>query len=332
MSLRPISRRSFVRTLGAGAGAAFFASSLRGQRDEAATQVVPPPANDTLYRFRVGEFRAVSILCGILDVVAEQPFWAPQADPVDFARALEDHCQNGRVRMPFNVLLLSRGDEHILVDTGPGPRPEAWFDLRSNLARLGLAPDDITAVVLTHAHYDHIGGVTDGEGRPAFRKACHYVLPEEIDFWTGEAPDFSRMRMGPTVAARMIETARRGFDPVEFTRVGPASSLPEGLTPVLSPGHTPGQMTILIESAGERLYHVADLAHSHAIMLPHPGWTVASDTDEAVAAATRGRVFKRICDEGLRTFGFHMPYPGLGRLRPNGEGYRWVPEEWQAGL
>jgi hypothetical protein len=57
----------------------------------------------------------------ILDVVAEQPFWAPQADPVDFARALEDHCQNGRVRMPFNVLLLSRGDEHILVDTGPGP-------------------------------------------------------------------------------------------------------------------------------------------------------------------------------------------------------------------
>lgn len=322
-------RRTLLRLTGS--SLALAALSPRGLA--AATPPEAPagrfPPNSTVYRFRIGDYEAASLMTGYMDAPLAQPFFAPQATAAEFRAAVEEACLARTLRLPYNVLLVRTGRENILIDAGPGGAPAAPFDLTAALASLGMGADDITTVFLTHAHFDHLGGLLDAQDRVVFRRAEHFCLGEEIDFWMAAQPDFSRLRMDP---AGMLAAARRVFERVPFTRIRPGTPLPAGVTPYLSPGHTPGQMTLRIESGGEQLYHISDLAHHSALMLPHPDWTLASDVDERQAAATRRKVFAELAAAGTRVHGFHLPYPGLGHLRAQGAGYRWVPEDWDPAV
>lgn len=323
--MQSISRREMLRL--AAAGAALAVLPRPTLRASASTASVPSGAspNAGIYRFRVGDFAAAALLTGFMNNVPAQPFVAPQATAEEFRSALAAASISGRFRLPFNVLLLQRGQEKILIDSGPGGKPAPGLDLLAHLTALGVAPTQITAVLLTHAHFDHLGGLLDEQDRVVFSQAEHFCMPEEIDFWTAKNPDFSRMRMGSKSA---LAQARRVFEHVPFTRIGPNAKLPEGLTPLLAPGHTPGHMTVRVESQGESLYHIVDLTHYARLMLPHPEWTIASDVNEAQAAATRRRIFTDLAVSRTRVFGSHVPYPGLGGLRSIDTGFEWVPEDW----
>ena len=318
------SRRELLRLAGLGAGLALVPGCLLA---ETVPNPQPRPSNGGFYRFRVGEFEATALVTGFMGAEPHHPFYAPQASADEF-RAAVAAAAGSKGRMHFNALLLRRGAEVILIDAGPGGKVPADCDLVANLARLGVAPADVTRVVLTHAHFDHCGGLLDGEGRAVFARAKHCCLAEEIDFWTAPQPDLSRVRLG---AKAVLGPAQRVFAKIAFTRLQAGVPLAEGITPLLSPGHTPGHMTLRIESQGESLYHIADLTHNAHVMLPHPDWTIASDCDEPLAAATRKQAFAQLAAEGTRVFGSHVPFPGLGRIvaiAAGGEQYRWVPEDW----
>ncbi len=317
------SRREMLRIAGIGTGMALLPGRISG----AAAAPVTLPGNSAHYRFRVGEFEAVALVTGFMGAEPKQPFYAPQASEAEF-RAAVAAAAGSKGRMHFNALLLRRGAEVILIDAGPGGEVPADCDLVANLARLGMAPTDVTRVVLTHAHFDHCGGLLDGDGSVVFSRAEHCCLAEEIDFWSAPAPELSKLRLG---AKAVLGTAQRVFAKIAFKRLQSGVPLVEGITPLLSPGHTPGHMTLRIESQGESLYHVADLTHNAHVMLPHPEWTIASDCDEPLAAATRQQVFAQLAAAGTRVFGSHVPFPGLGRIvavAAGGEQYRWVPEDW----
>lgn len=307
----------------AGIGLAVLPATGRTQPTaEAPRQPLPP--NSPVYRFRIGKIEAAVLLAGFLDYKPAPP---PEAPAEAFRQALNAECLPGKLRLHYNVLLLRLGRHTVLIDAGPGGAQSATFGLNANLARLGVVPADITHVILTHAHFDHAGGLLDTDNRPVFPHAEHFCHPEEIAFWTAKQPDLSRLRMKP---AGLLAAARRTFDHVPFTRLGAETRLPEGLAVVHSPGHTPGHLTLQIESRGESLHHISDLIHHYAVMLPHPDWSAASDVDPALAATTRRSVLARLAAERRRVFGFHLPFPGLGRLADHGEGYRWVPESWDA--
>lgn len=285
---------------------------------------VSAEANEPIYRFRIGDIEAVAIVTGFMDMVPDKP---AALDDVIFRSNLDDLDYMSPLRLHYNVLLLRTGRDNILIDSGPGGKPGSPYDLLSSLRRIGLTPEAISAVFLTHAHFDHLGGLIDEHDRLVFPIAEHFCLAPEIDFWTAPKPDFSKLRLQPD---GMLALARRVFAAVPFTRILSTTRLPDGITPILSAGHTPGHMTLEIRSKHEVLYHISDLSH-HAALLGRPEWPMISDTDPDQAVATKRRVFAMLAAHGTRVFGFHLPFPGVGRLKPQGTGYRWVPDLWNVG-
>lgn len=311
----------------AGMGALLAASG--GRLGAVPETAAPPPSrpvpNAPVYRFRIGDIEAAAMVTGFMDAAPARP---PGVSEADFRAAAAALDYPGKLRLHFNALLLRTGRENILIDAGPGGKQPRHFDVVEHLAALGLGPADITAVLVTHAHFDHTGGLLDAVGQPVFRRAEHFCLAEEIDFWTAEKPDFSRLRMKPD---GLLKSARRVFGGIAFTRITAGRRLPGEVTPIAAPGHTPGHLTLEIRSRGEVLYHIGDLIH-HAALLARPEWPAISDIDGELAVATRQKVFARLAAQGTRVFGSHLPFPGLGRLKAEGAGYRWIPELWDAGV
>jgi len=329
-----ISRRSLLKFAGAGAALAALPGVLRSSSEApAASPALAKKTNCTVYRFALGDWEALSFAAGIWDIAQPHPMFAPQATAAAFAESLDTEClTTAQFRLYFNVLLLRSGKHTLLVDTGFGPSAKSPFNLPENLAAVGVAPESVTGIFLTHAHSDHMGGLQDAAGKPAFPKAELFCTAEEKAFWTDSTPDFSKSAMDAGSRDGMIANARKLFDTLPFTLIRQGTVLPDGVQAILAPGHTGGHMTLRFESKGQMLYHMADIAHHHAVMLPHPDWTVAFDANPEQAAATRKQVLARLAGEKIPVFGYHMPVPGLGRIRAAGEGYRWVPRTWDPAL
>lgn len=342
MNQHPVSRRQLLRGLGlAGATAALLPRGhARAEQVAPAptlpTTVTPPPAL-AVYRFGIGDFEAISISDGFFTARAPlQPTWAPQAKTGELEAALQEaFLPTDRLELAFNVLLVRTGREVVLVDTGSGALagPTAGR-LLPGLTAAGVRPEEITAVILTHAHTDHFGGLLDAAGQPTFSRAQHFVSAPEFDFWTAPAPDLSASRVDAELKKRSVAGAQRHLLTLrdQFKRVGPGEPgmLPEGFEGILSPGHTPGHLPLRIRSGGQELVHLADAVHHYAVMIPHPEWTVAFDTNEAQAAASRRALLERAAAERTRLFGYHLPFPGVGHVRAEEGrgGFRWVPEPW----
>lgn len=331
--MHTLTRRDLLKFMGAGACLAALPASSHGAEGKAPAATPTRKANSAVYRFPIGDFEAVSITAGAWEMPNPHGMFAPQASPEQFRQALdEEYLPADKVRLHFNVLLVRTGKENILIDAGFGGETAPHFDLTANLAEVGVKPSDISTVFLSHAHGDHMGGLLDAQGKPVFSKAEHFCSAEEQGFWTSAKPDFSTSRSDEKTRSGGIAAARRTFDGIKFTTLKPGTKVPEGVTPLLAAGHTPGHLNFLFESKGQKMHHIVDLAHHFAIMMPHPDWTVGFDINESMAAATRKATFARLAAEGTPTFGYHLPFPALGRIKTRGDGFRWVPSTWEPGV
>ncbi|MBM3139148.1 MAG: MBL fold metallo-hydrolase [Chloroflexi bacterium] len=261
-------------------------------------------------RARVGSVELVSLLDINFNFPVDRVY--PQAGPA-IDRYRQHLNADGQVPMGCLCFLLRADGRTVLVDTGMGP--ESSGQLIAELRAAGVAPDAVDVVVYTHLHGDHTGWSIDrGSGKPLFSKARYLVPQGDWDHYRAQAQARSFERdIAPLEAAGCMEVV--GGDHV----IGPS------VRTVATPGHTPGHLSVAVESGGERGFILGDVVLS-AIDTAEPEWQNTFDGDHEVARRTRLATLDRLERDGALVGAAHMLPPGLGRfVRVDGR------RTWRAG-
>jgi glyoxylase-like metal-dependent hydrolase (beta-lactamase superfamily II) len=315
------------RQLLAGTAAAGFAAAPISQALAKApmlnTQV------SSFYRFKLGAFEATVVSDGPLPIgPATRTFRGPpEAELTKLVTDMMMPMDN--VVLDQNVLVVNTGDKLILFDTGmySVKRPNtATGRLFISLNQAGIDPKDIDAVVLTHPHIDHSGGMVADDGSRMFPNAQVYLNQADFDFWMDDK------RLG-TPAEGSARTARKNLPPYRdrMVFIKDGQEILPGVHAMLTPGHTIGHMVYTVTSGGKSICNIGDVAH-HPVLFEHPLIEVAFDTDSKQGAASRVKLFDMLSAEKIPALAFHMAWPGIGHVVKRGDGFRYLPSPMQLVL
>lgn len=279
--------------------------------------------------FKFGDMEIVTLRDGGRAGDGPHPIFGANQSPEDVAKLLEaNFLPSDKFVNSFAPTLVKTSSDLVLFDTGlgEGARQGGLGQARAQLIAAGFRPEDVTVVVLTHFHGDHIGGVMEG-GAPAYPNARYVTGQAEYDFWT--APE--RMS-GPTENNAKNVDAKVKPLAEKMSFIGDNGAVVPGITGKAAFGHTPGHMIYMVESGGKTLALTADTANHYVASLQRPDWHVAYDMDKDAAAATRKSVFGMIAADRIPFIGYHMPSPSLGYVEPLDTGFRFVPASYQLDL
>jgi len=229
------------------------------------------------------------------------------------------------LKLSIHALLVEAPGLKLVVDTCIGndrPReitggePLATPFLQ-HLEEVGWSRDGVDAVVCTHLHTDHVGWNTmleDGKWTPTFPKARYLIGRQEYDFWKAHEDAEQRAMLGDSVQPI--------FDAglMELVELDHVISPEIRLTPSI--GHTPGHVSVMIESEGERAVITGDMVH-HPCQIAHPDWTLGDD-DPKAAIRTRSRLFAEWADQPILVIGTHFAAPTAGHVVRDGAAFRFV--------
>jgi glyoxylase-like metal-dependent hydrolase (beta-lactamase superfamily II) len=229
----------------------------------------------------------------------------------------------------FTPTVIRTGGKTIVVDTGMGAaaaaQPNATFGfLMRNLASIGIGANDVDVVVISHFHGDHVNGLLAPDGGPAFPKAEITVPEVEWKFWSDDA-EMARAPAGRM--ADLFKNNRRVFAPFKDRVKTHAwdKELAPGVKAVGTPGHSIGHTSYMVESKGERVFLIQDVANHPFLSLHNPHWYPWFDQDHAQAEKTRRKTLDWLAAEKIPVQAFHFPFPGRATIEKNGDTYRAVP-------
>ncbi|UXX84248.1 MBL fold metallo-hydrolase [Roseovarius pelagicus] len=276
-------------------------------------------------RHNIGAMRLTSLSDGHLVLPGEFAF---DGLPQDELRAVLSRydISPDELQPPCNVTLLRDDDRTVLFDAGAGAgfMPSAGA-LSDSLDAVGVAPEEITHVVFTHCHPDHLWGVLDEFDDVMFPDATYMMGTIEWDYWRDPATVDA---IDPARAAFAVGAARR-LDAIEerihLFRDG--EEILPGVAAVASYGHTPGHMSFELRSGTESMLIGGDAIGNHHVAFARPGWPHGADQDTALGAQTRSRLLDRLVQDQITLLGFHLPGGGLGRVERDGSAYRFVTED-----
>jgi glyoxylase-like metal-dependent hydrolase (beta-lactamase superfamily II) len=229
------------------------------------------------------------------------------------------------LKLSVHALLVEAPGLKLVVDTCVGndrPReitgglPLATPFLQ-DLGEVGWSRDGVNAVVCTHLHVDHVGWNTmleNGKWVPTFPKARYLIGRREYDFWSAYDDEEQQ--------AMLSDSVKPIFDAglVQLVELDHVISPEIRLMP--STGHTPGHVSVMIESEGERAVITGDMTH-HPCQMAHPDW-VLGDNDPKAAALTRSRLFAEWADQTILVIGTHFATPTAGHIVREGAAFRFA--------
>ena len=250
------------------------------------------------------------------------PMPQDELEPIRREFALEGE----QLQPECNLALYRDGTNTVLFDVGSGPdfMPTAG-KIVDALEAVDVAPEDVTHVIFTHAHPDHIWGLLDDFDEPLFYEASYMMGRAEWDYWwnPNTVNEIGEARAAFAVGAKRRMEAIE--DKVELIDDG-QEVLP-GIAAILTPGHTPGHMAFEVREGNAAALIVGDAIGNHHVAFRKPAWKSGSDQDQETAALTRKMLFDRLTSEDMSLIGFHLPDGGMGRAVKDGDGYRFVGEE-----
>ncbi|MCG3266601.1 MBL fold metallo-hydrolase [Yoonia sp. I 8.24] len=272
-----------------------------------------------------GETRLDTLSDG--NLVLPRSFSLGETPPAGTDAILAEYGITGDAFTPdCNVTLLRTADRTVLFDVGAGQEfmPTAGKVLDAFDA-LGVDPYDVTDVVFTHAHPDHLWGVLDDFGDLMFPDAAYHIGRSEWDYWTDpntvSTIDQGRVTFAVGAKNRLSQISE------QITLFEDDQEILPGVLSRLTPGHTPGHMSFEVQIGGESVMIVGDSIVNHHIAFAQPTWLSGSDQDAPLAAETRVSLLDQLSQSQMRLIGFHFPGGGLGRVERRGDGYYFVGEQ-----
>jgi glyoxylase-like metal-dependent hydrolase (beta-lactamase superfamily II) len=272
--------------------------------------------------FSVGDIPCIAISDGTFSYPTNWIFSNVPPEQVEDSLRSHDLPLN-QVVSPYTCLVVKAGKHKVLIDTGADGMAPTTGELLKHLKAEGITPEEITTVVLTHAHPDHIGGVLDAARKPAFPNARYVMSRTEWDFWTSD-PDLRNNGLDDHVKELLVSCARNKLPPLQecIELLDGEKEIVPGVYAIPAPGHTPGHMALVISSSKEQLLHMSDSV-LHPMHMEHPAWRNVFDLSEDTAATTRRRLLDRAAAENASVLAYHFPFPGRGRVKNNGNAWKW---------
>jgi glyoxylase-like metal-dependent hydrolase (beta-lactamase superfamily II) len=278
-------------------------------------------------RWEIGNVKITRIV--ELEITGGTRFILPDAtrDAVKDMKWMAPHFMDdeGNLVMSVHALVVETPDRKIMVDTCIGNDKErsipGWNKLQlpflADLKKAGYGRDDIDTVLCTHLHVDHVGWNTmlvDGKWVPTFPNARYLIGRQEYEHWAKEGDDEQQAILGDSVQpifdgglATLVEMNHRISDEIRL--------LP-------TPGHTPGHVSVLIESGGERAMITGDMLH-HPCQFANPHWSPSFDSDPVAGAHMRRVVMEEVADAPILVIGTHFAAPTAGHVRRDGTAFRF---------
>jgi glyoxylase-like metal-dependent hydrolase (beta-lactamase superfamily II) len=274
-----------------------------------AAPAASPVAADT-YAFRIGQLQATALRDGTINLPAGDATASPWTNTADVQALLTANGQtDGQIHLSVQPLLVKDGDRVVLIDTGAGGQMGTEGKLLASLRSAGVEPAQVTDILISHAHGDHVGGLV-ANGALVFPNATiRMSMPEWADLQS---------------QAEMADLVRAITPKVEA--FAPGARISPGITALSLDGHTPGHSGYEIAQGGARLIYIGDALHSSILSVQRPDWKNNWDRDSAAAISTRQSLLERGASQNLLFYGVHFPFPGLGRIQRRDDGFVWAPE------
>jgi len=229
------------------------------------------------------------------------------------------------IRQPCTITLWKTPERTILFDAGGGTLfLPTLGNLIDALASVDIEPGDITDVVFTHAHPDHLWGLIDDFDELSFPEANYYMNTEEWDYWRaddtmGKTPE-ARQSFVVGAQNRLVFLEER----IQLFRWG--DEVLPGLEAMDTSGHTPGHTSFVLHQGPESIVVLGDALSHPVFSFRQPSWPSGSDQNAEQGIATRMALLDRAATDKQPVVGFHLPDSGYGRVEKDGSAYRFVSE------
>jgi len=280
-----------------------------------------------VHRYKLGDI-AVTVLSDGFRMASPDTYLANASKDDLVATLAAAGLPTEHMRNTYAPIMLETGGKRVLIDTGNG---EAAFTqskgergrLQNNLAAAGIGRDTIDVVVISHFHADHVNGLLDAGNAPAFPNAEIKVPEPEWTFWMNDG-EMSRAPKGRMT--ELFHNNRRVFDALgrNVTRYAWKEEVAPGVTAVGTPGHSIGHTSFVVSSSGKQVFVQGDVNNHFIVFSRNPDWHGWFDQDPVQAAATRRRIYDMLVADKMPVQAYHHPFPGLGRVEKDDNGYRVV--------
>ena len=326
-----MTRRSFVLSAAA-AGAAFglngpleiFGSAAHAQ----GTNPIGAPGalvEQGFAKFKVGDIEVFQIYDGHWEKAHDEKFIRNATLDETKAALKKASLTDAFVPIPFTITAIRVGGRTIMFDSSTGAQmaPTAGRLVTKNLAAAGIQPGDISTIVVTHFHPDHIWGLMAKDTNAQLYPNAEIIVPEaEYKHWTQDGL-VDKVPDGAKGMVRRIQATFPTWKNIKQAAAG--TDVTAGVRSIATHGHTPGHTSYLVSSGGASLIVSGDVTNIPALNMANPGWQLVFDAIPDMAEAGRRKLMDQVVTDKSIITGYHWGLPGAGTIQKDGNGYALVP-------